>query len=242
MFTGIVERTARVSAVEDRPGRRVITVEVDSHGRFPEWSPAQVGESISVSGVCLTVVRTSPRSRGEAVSFDAVPKTLGRTTLGALRAGHTVNIERALRAGDRFGGHYVTGHVDGVGVVRARKREGDQVLFEIAVTAEILREVVPKGSVAVDGVSLTVVDADRAGGRFTFAAIPHTLSWTTLGERAPGDKVNVETDAFAKYVLHALGLAGTPGAWVRPADATGSRDERLRSLIEGWGQGGGPGG
>lgn len=228
MFTGLIERTARISALEDVPGRRVLTVEVTARAPFPEWSPAQPGESISVSGVCLTVVRCSPRPSGQALSFDAVPETLKRTTLGELRVGQLVNLERALKVGDRFGGHYVTGHVDGVGVVRSRKKEGDQVLFEISVPPDLLRQIIPKGSVAVDGISLTVVNVDRKQGAFEFAAIPHTLSWTNLAERVPGDKVNVETDAFAKYVLHALAerygeTGGTPS------------EERLRSLLEEWG-------
>lgn len=225
MFTGIVERTARIVALEDRPGRRVVTAEMRAEAPYSDWLPAVLGESVSVNGACLTVVARSPRPRGEAVSFDAVPETLSKTTLGDLRMGDRVNIERSLRAGDRFGGHYVTGHVDGVGRIRSRKPEGDQVVFEVEASAGILAQMLPKGSVAVDGISLTLVDVRRSEGWFSFAVIPHTLRWTVLEHRAVGSRVNVETDAFGKWVLHALELAA--GGEADPA-----RESRLRELLQ----------
>ena len=203
MFTGIVERTARVLSLADRPGGRWIRLRVEDANGLPEWRPAALGESIAVDGVCLTVVERASLS-GEAVSFDAVPETLQRTTLGDLKVGDEVNVERSLRVGDSFGGHYVTGHVDGVGVVRSRRREGDQVLFEIGLAADLVRQVLPKGSIALDGVSLTVIEVDRTGRWFSFAAIPHTMERTALKNREAGSRVNVETDAFGKWVLHAL--------------------------------------
>jgi len=228
MFTGIVERTAKVAALEDRPGRRVITIDVTNDQPLPPWPPAAVGESIALNGVCLTVVATRSRQGGEAVSFDAVPETLERTTLGRLRVGEAVNIERSLRVGDRFGGHYVTGHVDGVATVRSRERQGDQVLFRIDAPAGLLRQILPKGSVAVDGISLTVIDVDSKESWFSFAVIPHTLEWTNLGARAVRSAVNIETDAFGKWVLHAMGLS----TGVALPDASASADERLRRLLD----------
>ncbi|MBI4603807.1 MAG: riboflavin synthase [Planctomycetes bacterium] len=220
MFTGIVERTAAVAAVQDRAGGRRITVRVDERPGLPPWRPASLGESIAVNGVCLTVVEA--RAGGLEVDFDAVPETLRLTTLGALRSGDEANLERSLRVGDVLGGHYVTGHVDGVGTVLQRRAEGDQVTFRIEAPRRLFRQVIPKGSVAVDGISLTVVEVDRAGGWFSFAAIPHTLERTALRHRPPGSKVNLETDAFGKWVLHALEeIAGRGG------------DARLRELLEG---------
>jgi riboflavin synthase alpha subunit len=180
-----------------------------------------LGESIAVSGVCLTAVAHRDLGGGAEVVFEAVPETLSKTTLGRLRAGDAVNLERSLAVGDRLGGHYVTGHVDGTGTIRARRREGDQVLFEVAAPAELLRQVIPKGSVAIDGISLTVIDVNRHAGYFSFAAIPHTLERTTLGNRRLGAAVNLETDAFGKWVLHALEeILGSPN------------DRRLRELLQ----------
>jgi riboflavin synthase len=205
MFTGIVERTVRVSALTDHPGRRVLSLEIAAGDSPVPWAPAVAGESIALSGVCLTVVAVRKTPRGEVVSFDSVPETLKLTTLGRLRPGDLVNVERSLRVGDSFGGHYVTGHVDGVGTVVERRAEGDQITFWIQVPRPLIRQILKKGSVAVDGVSLTVVDVDRSRGAFSFAAIPHTVDRTTLCQRSPGSDVNVETDAFGKWVLHAMG-------------------------------------
>lgn len=173
MFTGIVERTGRVAA----PGRR-LTVETG-------WHDLKPGESVAVSGVCLTVARLD----GDRAGFDVVPETVSRTTLGRLRRGDRVNLERALRAGDRLSGHIVQGHVDGTGRVA---RTGGTPRIETPLASQL----VPKGSVAVDGVSLTVVEA--LPGSFTVALIPVTRRITTLGRLRKGQPVNIEVDVMMK--------------------------------------------
>lgn len=200
MFSGIVERMARVTGVVTTTGGKRLDLRVDEGDPLPPWRAAAVGDSIAVDGVCLTAVKAG----GPHLSFDVVPESLSRTTLGNLSPGDPANIECSLGVGDRFGGHYVTGHVDGTGEVIAREPEGDQVLFRIGAGRKLLDEMIVKGSVAVDGVALTIVDISRAAGWFTFAAIPHTLEITTLGCRRVGDPVNLETDAFGKWVLHGM--------------------------------------
>ncbi len=227
MFTGIVERTGSVLRVTGAEGNGRLVVRVTEESALPPWRPVELGASIAVDGVCLTVVKFEKRAGGGDVAFDVVPETLAKTTLGDLAPGCPVNLERSLSAGDSFGGHYVTGHVDGVGEVRARRREGGQFLFEISAPEGLVSQILAKGSIAVDGISLTVIDVDRSAGAFSFAAIPHTLERTSLGRRQPGHRVNLETDAFGKWVLHSLAsLVGE-----------GSRDEKLRRLLEagGWG-------
>jgi riboflavin synthase len=177
MFTGIVQERGRVSSFED--GRLV----VESGVR------AGIGDSVAVNGVCLTVV-DAPDGR---LAFDVVQETLDRTK----PFGDEVNLEGALNAGDPLGGHYVQGHVDGVGTVRST---GDTVWIDAP--AELLRYVVEKGSIAVDGVSLTVAAVDEKS--FAVALVPHTLEVTTLGALAPGDRVNLEVDILAKYVERLL--------------------------------------
>jgi riboflavin synthase alpha subunit len=167
------------------------------------------GDSVALDGCCLTVV-----GRGEStLRFQAVPETLQKTTLGDRRVGDSINIERALRADARLGGHFVLGHIDGTGSVRAVERDGDDVRIEVSCSADISRYIVPKGSVAIDGVSLTVVEAKPDG--FSVALIPHTLAITTLGQRSAGDSVNLEVDVIGKYVvryLDELGLSPTPSS------------------------------
>ncbi len=226
MFTGIVERTASVLRIANLGGNRRLVVRVEEAPALPNWAPVEFGESIAVDGVCLTVVEIQERPRGGDVAFDVVPETLAKTTLGELVPGSSVNIERSLAVGDSFGGHYVTGHVDGIGSVRTRRPEGGQVLFEIAAPDALVSQILPKGSISVDGISLTVIDVDRSESWFSFAAIPHTLERTSLGRREPGSRVNLETDAFGKWVLHSLSsIVGE-----------GSKDEKLRRLLEagGW--------
>jgi riboflavin synthase len=184
MFTGIVRERGRVAAVEN--GRLVVATSIE----------ADVGDSVAVDGVCLTVVDAAEGS----LAFDVVPETRSR----AKRFGAEVNVEPALRAGEPLGGHVVQGHVDGVGCVRAVEREGDGRRVWIEAPPEILRYCVEKGSIAVDGVALTVTEV--AGDAFSVALVPHTLSVTTLGALASGDPVNLEVDILAKYVerlLHA---------------------------------------
>jgi riboflavin synthase len=189
MFTGIVRERGRVAAVGgDGNGIRLVIEAPATAGE------AAVGDSVSVSGVCLTVVATE----NGTVAFDAVPETLRRSSLVRLEAGDEVNLESALRAGDPLGGHYVQGHVDGVARVRSVEREGEGARAWFDAPPELLRYLVEKGSVAVEGVSLTVTDLDDTG--FSVALVPHTLAVTTLGGLAPGDDVNIEVDVLAKYV------------------------------------------
>jgi riboflavin synthase len=185
MFTGLVREVGTVASMNG--GRLTIDAPETARG-------VQLGDSVAIDGVCLTVV-----ARVDAtLSFDAVPETLGRTALGTLDQGSRVNLEPALRAGDALGGHYVQGHVDGVGAVQtvAPEGEGRRVRFEAP--AELLRYIVEKGSIAVQGTSLTVAAVDETG--FEVALIPHTLQATTLGELTPEQQVNLETDVLAKYV------------------------------------------
>jgi riboflavin synthase len=182
MFTGLVREVGTVASFED--GRL----------RIESGLSAAIGDSIAIAGVCLTVVDGDRRT----LAFDAVPETLARTTLGQLQPGSAVNLEPALRAGEALGGHYVQGHIDGTGRVRSAEPEGDGRRIWFDAPAELLRYCVEKGSVAVDGVSLTIAAVDDAG--FAVALIPHTLEVTTLGALASGDEVNLEADVLAKYV------------------------------------------
>jgi len=189
VFTGIVETLGTVTAVEPRGGSMALEIEA------PEIAAsAGIGDSVAVNGGCLTVTHRS----GNRLRFEAVRETLERTSLGGLDVGARVNLERALRAGDRMDGHMVQGHVDGTGRVARLEREGDDVRLFIDCDAEIADSLVEKGSVAIDGVSLTVVGVRDEG--FDVALIPHTLTVTTLGDRTPGDPVNLEVDILGKYV------------------------------------------
>lgn len=189
MFTGIVEGTGVVRAVRTQDGSARLVVDAGELLRG-----TRIGDSIAVNGVCLTVVATT------ATMFEAdlSPETLERTTLGELRSGGTVNLERPLALGDRLGGHLVQGHVDGVGRVVGCRKEEEAWSLEIAAPPHVVRYVVEKGSIAVDGVSLTVAAA--SGDRFTVCLIPHTFAVTTLGGLGPGAVVNLEADVLAKYV------------------------------------------
>lgn len=206
MFTGIVERTAVVSRCEKTGGGIALEVRVAGDALLPPWRPVELGESISVSGACLTAVEFTNEEGGGLVSFEVVPESLEKTALGDLEVGRGVNIERSLRVGDSFGGHYVTGHVDGTGTVASIEAQGDQSLFRISVPAAMAGQMLDKGSVCVDGISLTIIEVSREEDWFSFAAIPHTMERTTLGQARVGYRVNVETDAFGKWALHGLGL------------------------------------
>jgi riboflavin synthase len=189
MFTGLVEIKATIERLEQRGvGVRLFVRAGLVSG------DAQLGDSIAVNGCCLTVVERA----GEVLAFDAGTETLSRTNLGKLDSGSFVNLERSLRVGDRLGGHYVTGHIDATGVLDERVDEGDWSKFWFRVPRSLTKQMVSKGSIAVDGVSLTLVDVEPE--RFSVALIPHTLSVTTLGSLAAGDPVNLETDLLAKYV------------------------------------------
>jgi riboflavin synthase len=193
MFTGIVEVLGEVRAVDRTAGGGRLRVRAGAL-----LDAARVGESIAVSGVCLTIAAMD----GDVFAADLAAETLRRTTLGALRPGDLVNLERPLRLDGRLGGHLVQGHVDGVGLVTALRPEGDGVWMEVAPPAALLAYLAEKGSVAVDGVSLTV--ASLGADAFAVALIPHTLAVTTLGRRRIGDQVNLEVDILAKYVERLL--------------------------------------
>ena len=193
MFTGLVETLGSVHSVEaDDAGRTLVVAAASFAGEV------KIGDSIAVNGVCLTVVNCA----GAAFRFQAGPETLFRTNLGELTAGSRVNLERALRLSDRLGGHFVQGHVDGVGRIAERQRQGEWETVWFACAAELTRYMSSKGSVAVDGVSLTLVDVTAE--RFSVALIPHTLANTTLGFKQVGAAVNIETDILAKYVAKLL--------------------------------------
>jgi riboflavin synthase alpha subunit len=189
VFTGIIRELGRL-----------VTVDGSDHGvRLTLEAPATAartaeGDSVALDGVCLTAVTVTDGR----MSFDAVPETLQRTTLARLAAGDHVNVEPALRAGDPLGGHYVQGHVDALGTIRAVVAEGEGARVWIEAPAAVLAYCVEKGSVTVDGVSLTVAALDDDG--FAVALVPHTLEATTLGALEPGDAVNLEADVLAKYV------------------------------------------
>ena len=193
MFTGIVRELGTVVSTEAAgAGRSLVVRAAETAAR------ASVGDSVAVSGCCLTATRLD----GDRISFDAVPETIVRTTLGSLRADDRVNVESAVRAGEPLGGHYVQGHIDGVGRVQSVEAEGDGLRVFVEAPDEVLRYCVEKGSVTVDGVSLTV--AELADDAFAMALVPHTLEATTLSELAPGREVNIEVDVLAKYVERLL--------------------------------------
>jgi riboflavin synthase alpha subunit len=194
MFTGLVARVGTVRAAARGPAGLRLRVDLGPLARR-----ARAGDSVAVAGACLTLVA---RPRGKVGTFDVVPESLARTRLGALRPGDPVNLEGALRAGDPLGGHFVLGHVDGLGRVRANGAGRSGWRLSVAAPAAIRRWILPKGSVAVDGVSLTVASRDRAG--FAVALVPATLAGTTLGRLRPGDRVHLEGDLLVKAVRRAL--------------------------------------
>ena len=189
MFTGLVESTGKITALEPQgPGIRLV---VDA-GALAE--DVQIGDSIANNGCCLTVIEVN----GTSLAFEAGPETLAKTSLGNKRIGDFINLERSLQVGDRLGGHLVTGHVDAVGTLDQRLDEQQWATFWFQVPEALTRQMAPKGSITVEGVSLTLVEVESR--RFSVALIPHTLDATTLGNLQPGDKVNLETDLLAKYV------------------------------------------
>jgi riboflavin synthase len=196
MFTGIVEELGTVRTITPAAGGARIEIQADL-----VLEDAQLGASIAVNGCCLTVVELLD----DGWAADAVTETLDRTSLGALEDGDPVNLERPVRLADRLGGHVVQGHVDGVGALRERAALPDgSTRMTFVAPASVLRYVVEKGSITVDGISLTVAGLDDAASSFDVAVIPHTLAVTTLGPKRPGDPVNLEADVLAKYVERLL--------------------------------------
>ncbi len=208
MFTGIIEGLGTVAKIETSERGKKFTFKTD----FP-LAQMKIGDSIDVSGVCLTVVMIKDR----LFAADASPETLAKTTLGAAKIGERVNLERALRFSDRLGGHLVSGHIDGLGRITQRKTTANAILISIEIPVRLSKYIIPKGSIAVDGTSLTVNDCQ--GRRFEVSIIPHTAQLTTIGLKKERDWVNIETDMIGKYVERFLKSDhGTEG---RP-EATGS--------------------
>ncbi len=215
MFSGIVEEMGRVRRLERRGAAARLEVEAAQ-----VLADTRVGDSIAVNGVCLTVTKAG---HGR-FTVDLSPETLSRTTLGALAPGARVNLERSLAVGGRLGGHFVQGHVDGVGQVRSLRSQGENRVLVFAAPPEVMRYVVVKGFIAVDGMSLTVVDRLREG--FSVAFIPHTLAHTVAGAYRVGTRVNLEADILGKYVERFLafpveGRNRMPAAWIAQAERIG---------------------
>ena len=200
MFTGIVRELGTIVSADEHGGGRALVV------RAPGVAAStSVGDSVSINGCCLTAESVD----GEQVSFHAVSETLARTTLGQIQSDDRVNVEPAVRAGDPLGGHYVQGHVDGVGRVQSVEAEGEGLRVFVEAPDDVLRYCVEKGSVTVEGVSLTV--AELADEAFAVALVPHTLEATTLADLVPGREVNLEADVLAKYVERLAARSHTRG-------------------------------
>ena len=193
MFTGIIEDKGKVLRIEHRGHEKRLTI-----GLPPHLTELQLGDSININGVCLTVVQ----KKEQKIELDLSQETLQKTVLGELKEGNLVNLERALRLTDRLGGHIVTGHIDGIGVVVGKNKERDFLQLRIKIPESVSKYVVEKGSIAIDGISLTVNECE--GDEIRVTLIPFTLQKTTLLERKAGDRVNVETDVLGKYVERLL--------------------------------------
>lgn len=207
LFTGLVECTCPVVSAADRPGARRLVLDLSALAGSPRAGlpPTRLGDSLAVNGCCLTVSDL----QGTRVAFDVVTETLARTNLGQLAAGDPVNVERSLRLGDPLDGHLVSGHVERTGRVAEVRAAPGETRLTVECGPDFAARTLPKGSVAVDGVSLTV--AQLGEDRFTVALVPHTLQVTTLGRRRPGDAVNLEPDQVGQWVLRALQARGVLG-------------------------------
>jgi riboflavin synthase len=235
VFTGLVEDVGRLVRVERRGPSARVTI----HSRLGEREPWVLGESVAVNGACLTVERIL----GEGFEADVSAETLDKTTIGGLRLPAKVNLERASKLGGRMGGHVVLGHVDTTALVAARVASGEASKTSFELGAAYAPFLAPKGSVCIDGVSLTVNGVEDLGAktRFDVMLVPHTLSATTLPVLAVGDRVNVEVDVLARYVHRQLGLASRDGASATPshehgADDASHPDQRLLDKLRngGW--------
>jgi len=200
MFTGLIESLGRIVAVTDAPAGMRLRVGTDLAAELV------LGESIAVNGVCLTVIDAGE----EGVVFDVSPETARVTTLGDLAAGSLVNLERSLKADARVGGHFVQGHVDATGTIEDLRQEGDSYRLTVAIPSALMPLIVHKGSITVDGVSLTVASIDDARKRFDVQIIPFTWQHTRFSAARPGDAVNVECDILGKYVVRALERRAAP--------------------------------
>ena len=193
MFTGLIETICTVKSVRQTAGGLLLTIDL---GKLPEES--KIGDSIAINGVCLTVAKLE----GDFATFDVSSETLTKSNLGRLTAGSKVNVELAMRADDRLGGHIVAGHIDGVATIKAIERQGQFANMKFAAGPELLNQMVVKGSVAVDGISLTIANMDQTS--FSAAIIPQTLKKTTLGEAKIGDMINIEIDIIVKTIKKQL--------------------------------------
>lgn len=210
MFTGLVQLVGRLEhiAFQGDAGRLTLSARFDA--------PLQIGESIAINGACLTLVEQA----GDKLVFDVLRETFEKTSLRDKAPGSPLNLERALRMGDPLGGHLVSGHVDGTGQLLRLESVGRDKVLVVSAPA-LLAEIVPKGSIAIDGISLTVVAVDAATGTFTVHVIPHTWSETALAALAPGSRINLETDMIGKYVRAAAGQSAAPArvTWDKLRDA-----------------------
>lgn len=195
MFTGLVEELGKIKSITKGTKSARLTIE----GQVV-LQDVKLGDSIAVNGTCLTVVEYTQRS----FTADVMPETVRSTVLAELKPGDVVNLERTLRLGDRLGGHIVSGHVDGVGVIRSKERSDNAIVVTIEAPPEVMRYIIAKGSIAIDGTSLTIVDYGTDW--FSVSLIPHTASLTTVGLKESGSKVNLEADVLGKYVAKLLGL------------------------------------
>ncbi|WP_139492333.1 riboflavin synthase [Brevibacillus dissolubilis] len=203
MFTGIIEEVGTIAGVEGGSQASKVLIQAKT-----VLGGVQLGDSISVNGVCLTVTSFT----ASHFTADVMPETLKKTNLGKLKRGEPVNLERAMAMGDRFGGHIVSGHVDGVGQIISRENYANAVLFRITAPKSLQKYMIPRGSVTVDGISLTLVDVENDG--FSISIIPHTLAHTCLRDKHAGDMVNLECDVIGKYVerLMTFGTEGSEGS------------------------------
>ena len=220
MFTGIIEETGTIEAISPSAEgiRLVVRAKVCAED-------VRLGDSIAVNGCCLTVVAAkATKGGGKRLEFDLLQETWDRTSLSLATVGSAVNLERALAAGARLGGHFVTGHVDGTGKIIRWERNGQDHVLGIQAPAAILRHVIPKGSIAVDGISLTVGTVTRTG--FTLWIIPHTFAVTALRERKVGDPVNLEGDLLGKYVEQFMSRRAPAAASVAPSHSAARRKKR----------------
>ncbi|MCC3373462.1 riboflavin synthase [Cohnella sp. REN36] len=218
MFTGLIEEVGVLRRAYSRGEAMILTIAASK-----VLEDAKLGDSISVNGVCLTVVAVD----GTSFAADVMPQTYRHTNLSELRPGDAVNLERAMQAGGRFGGHLVQGHVDGTAVIVSRTKDANAVVFTVRPhRAELLRHVVPQGSITLDGISLTVIGTDQAAGTLSVSIIPHTLRETALQAKHPGDSINVECDILGKYVDHLLSRREADAS--RTGGAGGLTEAKLR--------------
>ncbi len=206
MFTGIIEGLGAIREVRSSGGGGRFVVEAGF-----DLDRTKIGDSVAVSGACLTVVEID----GRRFTVDVSPETLSKTTFGKARIGERVNLERALRLSDRLDGHLVSGHIDGIGQIAGRKTESNAIIISVGVPENLARYLIPKGSVAVDGISLTINECGPDG--FEVSIIPHTAKLTTIGFKRTGDPVNIETDVIGKYVERFVTGYRSPGNQAKPS-------------------------